>query len=144
MSSTTHRAYSSIVTILSTELNALASGALTVISAVIDNTTSLEIFMDMELYLPVQGTARSAGANITVYMTEALDGTNYADLLVATSEPIAYFPLDATVTARRPAPVRDISIPPGLFKVFAVNNTGQALAATLNTVKYRFHSLTNA
>jgi hypothetical protein len=141
VASTTLKAYGTIVSGLTTELNALASAAATVASSAIDNSTLLDLFMDIELVLVAQGSARSAGANVAVYMTRSVDGTNYPDVLAATAELLWVFSLDAATTARRCA-VGDVPMPPGLFKWFAVNNTGQALGATLNTLKYRPHSVT--
>lgn len=143
MASTTHKAYGTIVTALSTEFNALANAGVTAASAAIDNTTLLDLYMDLELVVAAQAVARSAGAVISVYAVHATDGTNYGDVTATTAELLAVFPLDAAITARR-ATVRDVPMSPGLFKLFAVNSTGQALAATLSTLKYRPHSITTA
>ena len=141
MADTTHKAYSqSATTALSTELNSLANNANTAASSEIDNGTALDLYADIELTLAAQGSARSAGATISVYMTHALDGTNYDDVHETTAELCAVFPLDAATTARRRT-VRDVPISPGKFKFFARNSTGQALAASGSTVKYRFHSV---
>lgn len=140
MAATTHKAYGTIVTALSTEFNSLATATATAASSAIDNSTNLDLYMDLELVVAAQGVARSAGAIISVYGVYAVDGTNYGDVLAATAELLAVFPLDAATTARRCA-ARDVPMPPGLFKMFAVNSTGQALAASANTLKYRPHSV---
>lgn len=140
MAITTHNAYGTMVSGLTTELNSLATASNTVASAAIDNSTALDVYGDVELVLAAQGVARSAGSTIVVYMLASADGTNYPDLNEVTAEPWAVFALDAAVTARRVV-MRDRSLPPGLYKLFARNNTGQALAATGNTVKIRPHSV---
>ena len=141
MASTTHKAYTqSATTALTTELNSLAANNNTVASSAIDNTTNLDLFMDVELVLAAQGSARSNGAYVALYMTQALDGSNYGDSQELVAKLIATFTLDASTTARR-ATFNDIPIPPGLFKLFARNVTGQALAASGNTVSYRTHSV---
>lgn len=140
MADTTHKGYGSIQTALSTELNSLASAGVSSASSAIDNTSALALFMDVELVVAAQGAARSTGASVTIQIVQALDGTNYGDVNATTAEILAVFALDAATTARR-AVVRDIPIPPGLFQIFAVNGTGQALASSGNTVKYRTHSV---
>jgi hypothetical protein len=144
MASTVLKAYTAAAAnALTTELNALANNANTAASAAIDNTTNLDLFMDLELILAAQGTARSSTATVAVFMTPSLDGTNYTDANEAISELVAVFPLDAATTARR-AVVRDIPLSPALFKLFARNQTGQALAASGTSIRYRTHSLTTA
>lgn len=143
MATTTHGSYGATTTALSTELNSLANNANTVASAAIDNTSSLTMFLDLELYVAAQAVARSAGATVEVYLTPALDGTNYADANETTAELIASFPLDGATTARR-CVRRDVPIPPGVYKVFARNRTGQSLAASGNTIVYRTHNVVTA
>lgn len=144
MASTIHKAYSQTATsILTTELDSLATATNSAASSAIDNTSALDLFGDFELVVAAQGAARTAGGYVALYFTHALDGTNYDDVNEITAELVAVFSLDAATTARRRT-VRDVPIPPGLFKVFARNVTGQSLAASSNTVKYRFHSITTA
>lgn len=144
MATTKHKAYTaSIATALGSELNSLGSGSTSAASTAIDNTTNLDLFVDLTLTIATQGSARSAGATVAVYLTQALDGTNYDDTSSTTAELVAVFPLDAATTARQ-LTRRDVPIPPGLFKLFAVNNTGQALAASGNLVEYRAHSIETA
>lgn len=141
MASIKHKAYTAaIASALTTELNSLANGSLSSASTAIDNTTDLDLFMDLTLTVAAQGVARSAGATIEVWMTHALDGTNYDDNTRNVAELVAVFPLDAATTARQ-ATRRDIPIPPGLFKLSIQNATGQALAASGNLLEYRKHSI---
>lgn len=144
MATTKHKAYTaSIATALSTELDSLGSGSASAASTAIDNTTNLDLFVDLTLTVATQGSARSSGASVNVHMAQALDGTNFDDINPTTAPVIAVFTLDASTTARqlsRP----DIPIPGGLFKLFAVNSTGQALASSGNLVEYRAHSIETA
>lgn len=138
-----HLAYTqSATSALTTELDGLTNGSTSSASSAIDNTTNLDLFMDLELNLGAAGSSRSSGATVSVYMTASLDASNYPDANSTTAELVAVFPLDAATTARRLVR-RDIPIAPGLFKLFAVNNTGQALNASGNTLKYRTHSINN-
>lgn len=144
MATTKHAAYTqSAATALSTEMNSLANGSASSASSAIDNTTNLDLFMDVELVIATQGSARSAGAVVELYLTTSLDATNYDDATRGVAELVAVFPLDAATTARRRT-VRDVPIPPANFKLFAHNATGQAMASSGNTVRYRTHSITTA
>jgi hypothetical protein len=138
---TTYRGYTAaIASALTTELNSLGNAANSAASAAIDNRTNLDLWHDLTLNVATQGSARSAGAAIMVFLVPALDDTTYDAVHETTAEQVATFTLDAAVTARQ-LTRRRVSIPPGLFKYFVRNATGQALAATTNTLKYRAYSL---
>jgi len=139
MSSTKRTAYGPIATALSTDLNALANNATSAASATIDNSGVLDLYADFELVLGTQ-TARTAGCVVSLYIAPSLDGTNFADVSAASAELLGTFPL-ATGTAAQRVPVRNCDIPPGLFRVFVVNSSTQAFAATGNTLRYRTHSV---
>lgn len=141
MAQTKHSSYrASIASILTTELNSLANNANTVASAAIDNSTNLDLYHDLTLTVTAQGSSRSAGALVTVFMIQALDDANYDDVNEQTAEVAAVFSLDAVTTARQISR-RDIPIPPGKFKYFIRNQTGQSLAASGNILEYRAHSV---
>lgn len=144
MATTKHKAYSaSIASVLTTDLNSLASAGTSAASAALDNTSALDLFADLTLTVATQGSARGTGANVTVYLVQALDGTNYDDVHAGTAELVTVFSLDAATTARQ-VTRRDIPIPPGLYKLFVVNNTGQTLAASGNILEHRMHSVETA
>lgn len=140
MTTTRHKAYTALIaSALTTELNSLANNANSAESSAIDNTSNLDLFVDLTLTLGTQ-TARSQGATVGVYLIMALDGTNYDAVNETTAELVAVFHLDAATTARQ-LTRRDVPIPPGLFKLFVRNQTGQAFATSGNLLEYRAHSL---
>lgn len=134
----------SIQTYLSTELNSLADGA-NKLGAKIDNVADgeNELFMVLELYLATQGSARSAGATVDVYVLPSVDDTNFCYGSDSVDPPasayVGSFPLDAATTARY-ATLHNIPLPPLDFKILVINETGQAFAASGNTLKYRLYS----
>lgn len=141
MSVTKHKAYTaSIATILSSELNSLANSTMSAASSAIDNTVTLDLYADLTLTVAAQGSARSSGATVEVWMVMALDDTNYDDLVRNVSELVAVFSLDAATTARQTTR-RDIPVPPGKFKFAIYNATGQAFASSGNLLEYRFHNI---
>jgi hypothetical protein len=130
------------VTLLSTTLNSLANDA-RVLSAEIDNTTALKTLIDFELYLATQGSARSVGACVDIYLLSSLDGTNYPG--DASADPtinnmIGSFAYSAATTAERDT-IKSIELAPGLHKIVVKNRTGQAFAASGNTLLYRSYCL---
>jgi hypothetical protein len=144
MATTKHKSYTaSIANALTTELNSLGSGSASAASSALDNTSNLDLYHDLTLTVAAQGGARSAGAAVSVYLVMALDGTNYDDVNATTAELVAVFTLDAATTARQ-LTRRDVPVPPGLFKYFVVNGTGQAFAASGNILEYRAHSIETA
>jgi len=134
-----------IQTYLSTDLNSLADAG-TFLGAKIDNVLDGEnvMFMGLELYVAAQGVARDSGANVAVYLLPTIDDTNfsYGDsaALVDGGNLLTVFALDAATTARYVCRA-NLRVPPFDFKLQLANNTGQAFAATLNTLKYRLYSL---
>lgn len=129
---------------LSTDLNSLANSTsdttgFSASGAEIDNTTDLFQYLALELVLAAQGAARAAGASIEIWIEVAVDPTpTYEDRANAafTNRLLAVIGLDAATTARR-RNVEHIVIPPLKFKLYVRNRTGQAFAASGNTLKYR-------
>lgn len=133
--------YGTPTTLGSTALNSLADGSLAATTSY-DNSTNLFPLCSLELHVGVQ-TARSAGAKVLVYMSHDAVGSSMQDNLVE-SQIVAVFPLDAAVTARTHT-VHNIPLPPSAAIIFTVgNNTGQAFAATLNTLKIVPYTMTIA
>lgn len=130
-----------LTTALSTELNGLANAAYSALSAEIDNEAGLNQYIDLELVIAAQGAARSAGAYIGVYVAYAVDNTpNYPDTANDSfAKLLAVFPLDATANARRLVEV-NLPLAPFRMKLYVKNATGQALAASGNTLKIRTHN----
>lgn len=145
MATTKHKAYrATVANALTTEMNSLANNGNTAASATIDNTTNLDLYHDLTLNVAAQAANRTAGASIVVYLIMALDGTTFDATNETTAEVVAVFPLDGSQSAARQLTRRDIPIPPGLFKYFVRNITGQTLAASGNILEYRAHSVETA
>lgn len=125
-----------LTTYLTTELDALANAA-NKLGAAIDCAQATRMLI--ELSLAAQGSARSAGASVAIYMVKASDGSTYeygADALTpAASALVAVIPFDAATNAR--VGIAIIEIPGDLsVKLLVQNNTGQAFAANSSTLKY--------
>jgi hypothetical protein len=144
MATTKHKNYTSaIASALTTHMDSITNGNISTASSAIDNTSALDLYDDLTLTIATQGGARSAGATVSVLMVQAVDGTNYDDVQVTCGQLVAVFPLDAATTARQVS-VRDVPIPPGLFKYFVLNSTGQAFASSGNILERRSHSIESA
>jgi len=137
--------YPSATTYLSTELNSLASSA-NKLGAAIDNSTNGKRFIDIEISLAAQSSARSSNARVDIYVLPSIDGTNFTYGDDSTDPPLntwlASVSFDATTTARRNV-TRHHDAPAGQFKMLVMNETGQAFGATGNTVKYVLYSEVN-
>jgi hypothetical protein len=135
-----------IQTYLSTDLNSLANSTsdttgFSILGAEVPNETDLYYFINCEIVIAAQGAARSAGASVEIWISYALDGADYGDDSNAAfvTNFLGAYQLDAATTARQ-LTIPNLAIPPLDFKLQVRNRTGQALAATLNTLKYRRHN----
>lgn len=141
----TYTTPSAAETILSTGLNSLANND-SQISSALDND-DLNLFARADLYLAAQGSARSAGAVVELYLLPSIDGSNYpygSDSLVpAANLMVGNFQLDATTTARYAAS-EEFKLPPTDFKLVLVNKTGQAFASSGNVLRITRYSLASA
>lgn len=125
--------------ILTTELNSLANGA-TKLSAAVSNDDAAErnLYADFEFTIAAQGSARANDAHVQLYLLPSIDGTNFTYGDDSTTPPasalVGSFILDASTSARV-VHLRGVELPPEDFKLLVYNNTGQALAASGNTLK---------
>ena len=134
----------SIQTYLTTELNSLADGA-NKLGAKIDNVADgeNEMFLNLELSIAAQASARASDARVEVFILYSIDDTNF-DMGDDSTDPrpdalATVLLLDAATTARYRVAV-NLPIAPLDCKILVINETGQAFAASGNTLKYRLHS----
>lgn len=131
-------------TTLTTELNSLANGSTTALSAEIDNTTNLYKYMDLELY--VASAAFTGTSYVSLYVVPTLDGTNYPDWDAGASPGLGnnnYWVGDLFLKAATGAErhvLRGVLVPTGKFKTAAKNAGGVAMASSGNTVSYRMYN----
>ncbi len=134
-----HTAVSASSTLLTTEMNSLATGNRTNASAAVDNDGSSNryLFGTFELVCTF-GSAPTAGRTVDLYFLPTLDGTNYADgsssVVPSDSGYVGSFAVRAVNTAQRLL-LTGVPLPPTDFKVIVANNSGQTMAASGNTLK---------
>lgn len=135
-----HSALSSINSYLSAGLNSLASAG-QVVGGTINNDTDRNRWMQIEIALALQGTARVVGAHIAVYLLSSIDGSvfSYGSSSVdpSPSTLLTTLAFDAVVTARTVVSLA-LPIPATDFQLVFENNTGQTLAASGNTMRLVF------
>lgn len=111
---------------------------MTTSASAISNQTNLDIYADVEVFL---GTASpSSGAYVSLYLMEAVDGSNYptpsdADCRLATTQLWVVIPIGTTSATPQRVVARNLVMPPGTFKVRLDNQIGTTMAASGNTVK---------
>ena len=155
---TTWSAPTAVQTLMTTELNSLATATLVVssttsgnqASGVYDNTAALDLYADFQLGLEYGGAAPAAGTKVAeLYLLPTVDGTNYATTdasnqpqmatLVATFESRA-----GSTSAFEYLVAMGIPLPPQKCKWVVKNTSGHALAASGNTLKMQPYQLQNA
>lgn len=133
------------VTLLSTELNALANGG-RVLSDAHDNTSDLDIYADFELLVTYAVAPTAGSKTCELYIVPTLDGSNYATasasvnpqrfLMVGVFETV-----NPSISTAERLILPQIVIPPRQFKILLRNLSGQAWAATGNTLRMRKYKL---
>lgn len=131
-----------ITSLLTTELNSLASSARTAVGTEYDNSANLYTFGLFELNVTF-GAGPTAGTLVDLYAIPAPDGTNYDDGSSSVAPPancyIGSFPVRAVTTAQKiPLGLGArglVTLPPTKFKLIAYNGTNQAFPASGSTVK---------
>lgn len=135
--------------IMSTDLNSLASGSALLQAADIDNSASLDLFADFSLHLASAAFVAPNFIGLFLYPLND-DATTYGDgrftsaaAMTAANAPTPYwrgnFPLVAATQAQN-GTVSGVLLPPGKCRVVLWNQGGVNLAATLNTLKYRTYN----
>lgn len=134
--------------VLTTELNSLASASVCSASSAQDNDTAgtRDVFAQFELYVAAQGSNRAAGAYVALYIVPESDGTNYGN---TTDECLDNYlawtwSMDDAALAARYLIADNVRLPVGDWKALIKNGTGQALASSANTLKYRAYTFEDA
>lgn len=145
MATTEKYALGTIATLMSTELNSLASSAMTagaIASAAYNNTQGGGggdgyTIGEFELVIGTPAGSLNAGSGVFIWLLAQPDGTNYEDggaAVIPQRSPNIIIPVRAVATAQR-ITISDVPLPPGLMKALVVQNTGQTWAASGNTLK---------
>jgi hypothetical protein len=113
---------------------------------VIDNSTTLHLFMNLELELGAA--AWAAGGWFDFWIVEALDGTNYdtgSTTILPGAGPNGVVGTHGNASALSSQAIQisipRIDIPPAKFKVLWRNQSGVSTAATANALRYSLYSL---
>jgi hypothetical protein len=132
-------------TIMSTDLNSLATGV-RVLSAAWDNSSNLDLLANFELYIPTLATAPVDGELIAdLWLFASVDGTNYPTAAQTSLDPptkyyVGSFFAVGTGTGQR-MHLYGIPIFPALQKVLIRNKDATSWTATLNTLKVNAYAL---
>lgn len=136
--------YGTDVPVFTTGLNSLADGSGATSAALgSDATTAQPLYGDFVLVLA--SLTPTGSPYVDLYLLRSADGTNYEDTPTSVAGFNAFvgsFTVPTGAAAKR-AILRDIPLPPGLWKAYLVNHTNVAFAASGNTLDYRPHNLQN-
>ena len=132
----------SITTVLSTEMNSLATATDSSAGSAYDNRPSTSTggyFMGQAQASLTFGTNPTAGSQAYLYGIFSVDGTNYAAANSTSARLLTTFPLRATTSAQTIDGVCEFAVPPSLIKFLVRTDAGQTLAASGNTIKVKFN-----
>jgi hypothetical protein len=132
-------AVSAVQTMLTTELNSLANAATSNASSAFANSGSGNRYLQALFELVCTfASAPTAGKPVDLYILPTVDGTNYADgggsTVPSAASYAGSFAVRNSASAQRLV-LEGIVLPPGDFKLLLINNSGQAMAASGNTLK---------
>ncbi len=150
MATTQEYLLGSAVTLMTTELNSLASSATLAAGAISTVGGTSGLFNNTaggggiggytsakwELVLAAPAGTLTAGTGAFVWLISTVDGTNYEDgsnSVIPARPPDIIIPVRAISTAQRV--VRELAMPSGNWYVLMAQNTGQTWGATANTLK---------
>jgi hypothetical protein len=137
-----YTARNTAIVVLTTQLNGLTSGSVCTLSATQDNSTLRLPLAQVEINIATQSTNRVLGAYVALYFVPELDGTNFG---TTTGECLEnYFvgavQLNSLAVDAVTLIIDRVRVPVGNYKVALKNGTGQAFAASGNTVELRTYS----
>lgn len=122
--------------VLSTELNSLATGSRTNAGTEVDNSSNLDTYGILELSVTF-GTNPSATAYVAIHILTAPGGTNYADgsssVAPGADTLLLTLPILASTSAQRKI-TKPFALPPTKIKFILENQTGQSFPASGSTV----------
>ena len=135
--------------LMDTVLNSLADNTTNVGTVLPDNTSNRYFYAEFELVLASVDLSAKTNPGVELYMVPSYDGTNYADTGTDASATV-YPPQQylvcvmgvAETSAAHKAVSPHLLLDPLKFKVVAINKTGAALGATLNTLKIKTYTAT--
>lgn len=132
----------SLVTMMDTDLNALADTHTNVGADILDNTNNRRYYAVAEIYLPAIDLSGETNPAVELYLIPSADGTNYADTGTDASAAdyppatclVGVFAIQETNAAHRSV-IEHIILDPLKYKPVVINKTGAAFSGTLNTLK---------
>ncbi len=132
--------------IMTTELNSLASGNAVLGSTNLDNSTNLDMFADFSLHLASAAFVAPNFVGIFLYPLND-DGSTYGDgrfgssaAMTAANAPTTYWAgniVFPATTAAQNGTLRGLLLPPGSWKPVLWNQGGVNFASSANTLKWR-------
>ncbi|MCK5609053.1 hypothetical protein KAR91_44675 [Candidatus Pacearchaeota archaeon] len=137
--------------LMTTDLNSLADTAVNVGAVLPDNTSNRYFYAKFELVLASVDLSGKVNPAVELYLVPSYDGTNFADVGTDASTtvypPMQYFVaalgVAETSSAHR-AVSTHILLDPVKYTPVVINMTGAALAASGNTLKSKYYTVTGA